>query len=119
MKKSTFVVASRRTLNPKEEEEAVDEDVGDGVGDAGVDELVVVVSYYRRVGGDEGGVRRRRWRRRRGHGGTETFTDLVDVVVQEIRALDANSFDAVVRSVPNNSASQAQREFTQSSKRRR
>ena len=60
MKKSTFVVASRRTLNPKEEEEAVDEDVGDGVGDAGVDELVVVVSYYRRVGGDEGGVRRRR-----------------------------------------------------------
>ena len=47
-------------MNPKEEEEAVDEDVGDGVGDAGVDELVVVVSYYRRVGGDEGGVRRRR-----------------------------------------------------------
>ena len=56
MKKSTFVVASRRTLNPKEEEEAVDEDVGDGVGDAGVDELVVVVSYYRRVGGDDGGA---------------------------------------------------------------
>ena len=59
MKKTPFV-ASRRTLNPKEEEEAVDEDVGDGVGDAGVDELVVVVSYHRRGGGYGGGVRRRR-----------------------------------------------------------
>ena len=81
----------------------MDEDVGDGVGDAGVDELVVVVSAHRRVGCDEGvesdddvedaavvmAV-------------PETFTDLVDVVVQEIRALDANSFDAVTVAFRNN-----------------
>ena len=59
-----------------------------------------------------------------GHGGSEIFTDLVGVVVGEIRIFDFDrrndgTNDAVILSIVPKSALHAQREFAHSGKRRR